>query len=110
MFCADYGNIPSALYLATRNYQTRPVTLVIPGNHDLFQFFQAVNERVFQNTINLIYFESYPARRVSAKGLNKVFHTSSDIVGERRYLKETWEWFCAHHDEYLRRKNYFKEG
>jgi len=24
-------------------------------------------------------------------------------------LKETWEWFVQHQDEYLKKKNYFKE-
>lgn len=94
MFCADYGNIPSVLFLIEQNYRTRRVTLVILDNHDLFQFFEAINNRVFHQAINLIYVKPYHARRAMVKGIKKVWYLLPDIITERRYLKET-------HDKYF---------
>jgi hypothetical protein len=91
MFCADYGNIPSALYLANQHYSDGAVTLVVIGNHDLFQFFQAINERVFHSAVNLIYLEPFRACRAAVAGVKKAFYIIPDIVRERRYLKHAWD-------------------
>lgn len=92
VFCANYGVINSTLYLTTHN---RPITIIIPGNHDLFKFFQVINERVFHNTLELIYLElDYPGR-VTAKGIKKVFHVFSNIIRERRYLKDFFDKYFA---------------
>ena len=90
IICADYGNIPSALYLAKTHYRDSQISLVVPGHHDLYKFFQVINERVFNNAINLIYFEVYRGRRVDVKGINKLFYVIPDIIGERRHLKESF--------------------
>ena len=91
IFAGSYPQIKNALYLATHSCSDGPITIVIPVHHDLFKFFQAVNERVFHNSINLIYFEPYRARRGTAKGLKKVFYVLPDIIGGRRYLKEIFD-------------------
>ena len=91
IFTGSYPQIKNALYIATHNCSDDPITIVIPRHHDLFKFFQVINKRVFHNTINLIYFEPYRARRVTAKGLKKVFYVLPDIIGERRYLKEIFD-------------------
>ena len=72
--------------MAMHNYRDCPVAIVISGHPDLHKFFQIINERVFHGSINLIYFESYHARRISAKGINKFFQVLPDILRERRYL------------------------
>ena len=98
VICADgYPRIKNALYIITHNYPKRPITIIIPGNPDLFKFFNLINEKLFHNDINLIYFEPfYPdPRRVKASGLNKIFHVLSDIIRERRYLKETFDEYLA---------------
>jgi len=91
----NYTSIDTTLYLATRNGHDYPITIVIPGNHDLFKFFQVINERVFHDTLNLIYFEPYRARRATAKGIKKVFHVLPDIIKERRHLKEIYSRYFA---------------
>jgi len=87
LFCENYGAINTTLYLATRDCHNCQVT-VVPGLYDLFKFFQVINERVFHNALSLVYFESYRAGRVEARGTRKIFHVFPDIAGERRYLKE----------------------
>lgn len=95
IFCASYGEIKRTLYLATRYPQDRPVTVVIPGMHDLFRFFQEVNEKALHHAIKLIYFEPYSPGRVKARGINKIFHIIPDIIRERRYLKEIYNKYFA---------------
>lgn len=87
IFSGSYPQIKNALYIASRNCHDCPITIVVPGNHDLFKFFQVINERVFHNIIELIYLTRYCARWVKAKGINKLFHVFPDIIKERRYLK-----------------------
>jgi len=88
IFCENYTTIKRTLYLATRNRYDYRITLVILGNPDLFKFFQVINDKVFRDTINLMYIKLYRSERLTAKGMKKVFHLLSDIVKERRYLKE----------------------
>lgn len=95
IFSENYTSIDTTLYLATRNGHDYPITIVIPGNHALFKFFQVINERVFHDTLNLIYFEPYRARRATAKGVKKVFHVLPDIIKERRHLKEIYSRYFA---------------
>ena len=95
IFCESYPLIKNCLYVATHNCHDNSITLVIPGNHDLLNFFQVINEKVFHNAINLIYLELYHARRVTAKGIKKVFHVLPDIIKERRYLKGIFDKYFA---------------
>ncbi|MFC1900900.1 hypothetical protein ACFLYN_04835 [Chloroflexota bacterium] len=95
IFAGSYPQIRNALYIATHSSSNVPITIVVPGHHDLFQFFQVVNEKVFNNNLNLIYFKTYQPRRVFAKGLKKVLFILSDIIGERRYLKELFDEYFA---------------
>jgi len=94
VICANsYLQYKSALYIATHNYQKRPITILIPGNPDLFKFFNLINEKSFHNALKLIYFEPFhpDPRRARASGLNKVVYVLSDIIRERRYLKEAFQ-------------------
>ena len=81
--------------MVTHNYHDCPITLVIPGFHDLFKFYQAINERVFHNTINIVYFETYQGGRVKGSKIKRVLHVFPDIIKERRYLKEIWNKYFA---------------
>jgi len=81
--------------MAIQNYRDCPVTIVIPGFHDLFQLFQVFNERVFHNTINIVYFETYQGGRVKGSKIKRVLHVFPDIIKERRYLKDTWNKYFA---------------
>jgi len=87
IFCESYPQIKNALYVATHNGDNHSITLVIPGHHDLLKFFNAVNERVFHNKIDIIYFERYRRRIAKAGKIAKVLYLLPNIIGERRHLK-----------------------
>lgn len=95
IFCEAYDEIETALYLLTHNRQGSSTTLVIPGNHDLFQFFKVVNERLFNNSINIIFFELYSGRRAKASKINKLLRLLPEVIGERRYLKGIFDEYFA---------------
>ncbi len=95
IFGESYPMIKSALYVATHNCHDCSITIVIPAKHNLLKFFKVINERLFHNAINLIYFEPYHPRRVTAKGLKKVFYVLPDIIRERRYLKGIYNKYFA---------------
>lgn len=85
IFCESYPQIKNALYVATHNCHDNSITLVIPSNHDLFKFFKVVNERLFRNTIDIIYFETYYDHKDNK--IRRVLYLLPDIIRERRYLK-----------------------
>lgn len=97
IFVGSYLQYKNALYIATQNYQKRTITIIILGNSSLHDFFSAINQRIFQNSINLKFFDYFRTdpRRVKAKGLNRVFYVLSDIIKERRYLKDTFYRYIA---------------
>ena len=95
IFCESYGQIEYALQLVTQNWHDFPITLVIPGHYDLFEFFKVINEKVFHDEVNLIYLEPYQPGRAKARGINKIPHVFPDIMKERRYLKEIWNKYFA---------------
>ena len=86
IFCENYTEIESTLYVAKHHCYDSLITIVIPGSHDLLKFFQVINEKVFHNEVILIYLEPYQARRAKARGINKIPHVIPDIIKERRYL------------------------
>jgi len=90
IFCENYTEIESTLYVAKHHCHDSLITIVIPGFHDLLKFFQVINEKVFHSAINIIYLESYQPGRAQARGINKIPHVIPDIIRERRYLKEIW--------------------
>lgn len=96
IFCGSYPQITNALFIATRNYQDCAVTIVIPGIHNLFRFFQVINEKTFQNRLNLVFFKLYLTGKTETMGMVKrVFHTLLDIVKQRLYLKEIFNRYFA---------------
>ena len=92
IFADAYPRIKNALYVTTHYYHKCPITIVVAGSRDLLKLFKAVNEKLFNNEINLIYFDLFhpDPRRAEANGLNKIFYILPDIVRERRYLKEVF--------------------
>ncbi len=98
VICANsYLQYKSTLYIIEQNYPKRPITILIPGNPDLFKFFTVINEKKFHNALNLVYFEPFHPnpKRVEATGLNKVYYVIVDIIRERRYLKDTYDKYVA---------------
>ncbi|MBN2240376.1 MAG: hypothetical protein JW712_11435 [Dehalococcoidales bacterium] len=90
LFCESYGSIPYVLQLIQQNYPEFPVSVVLPEHEDLCRFFQALNESVFNNYLELIYFESVHLTRTTNRML-KILSLPFDIVRERRYLRKLWK-------------------
>jgi len=96
ILCTSYGEIPRTLYFAKQNYPDNSITIVAVNKPNLFKFFQLVNERVFHNNINLIFLAPYSTGRGASKGIiKKISHILSDIIKERRYLKEVFNKYFA---------------
>jgi len=87
IFCQSYTQIKGALYLITHNYDTRLITLVIPGNHDLYKFFKLVDVKWFHDKVHIIYFERYKRRISQKEKVKSILYVLPDIIRERRYLK-----------------------
>lgn len=90
VFCESYPQIKNALYIATCNSEDHSTTLVITGNRDLFTFFHAVNERVLDNSLDIIYVERYQRRTARVGKIAKPFCVLSDIIGQRRHLQSMY--------------------
>lgn len=90
IFCESYDEIETALYLLTHNRQGSSTTLVIPGNHDLFKFFKVINERLFHNSINIIYFGIYYEAKPKANRISKWIRLLN-VIGERIYLRRIYQ-------------------
>jgi hypothetical protein len=96
IFCESYPQIRNALYLAKKNYQSHPVTIVTAGINDLYKFFKLVNSKVFQDKLNLIYFDIYRTR-MSGPGsrIVKMLCLLPDIIKEKRHLKGLYDRFFS---------------
>ena len=91
IFCESYPSIHNCLYVTTHNHHKRSITIVIPGNRDLFKFFNVINERLFNNAINIIYFEPYKGRRTEGRKINQIVYRIPEIIKEKRYLKGVFD-------------------
>jgi len=95
VFCESYGTIRSTLYFATHKADSYPVTIAIPGHHDLYKLFKAFNEEVFNNSLAVIYLEPYYSKKQKPKGMRKLFYVISKIFEEKLYLREMYNThFC----------------
>lgn len=87
IFCQSYTQIKNALYLIMHNIDSRSVTLVIPGNHDLFKFFNLVNERILQDKVNIVYFERYLIPTSGDNRIKAILCLVPRIIKARQRLK-----------------------
>lgn len=89
IFCGGYTTIETTLYLVTHNWHRRPVTIVIIGTHpDLFKFFRVINERLFDDEVDIIHFKGYQPKRAGANKMKKLLYLLPDIMKEKRHLKK----------------------
>ena len=95
IFCEAYPHIKDALYVATHECHDCLITIVTIGKRDLLEFFKMVNEELFSNTINIVYFETYQGGRVKGSKIKRVFHVLPDIIRERRYLNVIYNKYFA---------------
>ena len=91
VFCESYPHIKYALYLIVRDYRHCSITVVIPSKHSLFKFFSLVNERLFHNKLDLVYFEVYQRRTTTRiSKMKKAIYILPDIIYERKRLREIY--------------------
>jgi hypothetical protein len=96
IFCQSYPQRENALYLVTRELAHRPVTIAVISNKALFKFFQAINDRVWQNRINIIFFEVYQGKAGKALNrLKKAFPYLLNTVREKLYLRNIYYSYFA---------------
>ena len=96
IFCESYPQIKYTLCIARHNYRDCSITVVIPHKYNLFKFFKLANERLFNNTINVVYFKTYQKRTATkASRIKKVFYILPDIMNERRRLKAIYDEYFA---------------
>ncbi|MDD5509205.1 MAG: hypothetical protein PHI12_00080 [Dehalococcoidales bacterium] len=88
VFCGSYPQIKNTLYVVTRMHPDVSATIIVLANHDLFRFFEVINEKAFHNKLDVLYLKTYQTRRAKANRLiQRVFYLPLDIIGEKRYLK-----------------------
>ena len=96
IFCGAYHQVKNALYVITQNHPKRPITIIIPTVvRDFFKLFNAFNERLFHNTLNLMQIELFQPKRAQARGLKRIFYILPDIIRERRHWKETFNKYLS---------------
>ena len=87
ILCESYPSIAYALYKLANGEKDVPATIFIPALKDLYQLFQVLNEKVFNNELELIYYPQYAPRWAETKGIKRLLYILPDILGERRHLK-----------------------
>ncbi|GAI57097.1 unnamed protein product, partial [marine sediment metagenome] len=95
ILCESYSSIAYVLYRLTNEDSDVPATIFFTALKDLYHLFQVINEKVFNNSLELIYYPQYEPTRVEAKGIKKLLHILPDILGERRHLKQFYNRYFA---------------
>lgn len=88
ILCEAYRSIDYPLYRLENEKRDVPVTIFITALKDLYQLFQVLNEKVFNNSLELIYYPPYAPKWVEAKGIKRLLYILPDILRERRHLKQ----------------------
>jgi len=85
ILCESYGDLPYVLYKIETESMEVPITIFITALSDLLLLLQDINEKVYNNRLELIYYPPYSIRRGGVKRLQYII---PDILGERRHLKQ----------------------
>lgn len=87
-----YPRIPNALYVASRNFPTHPITILVIGSKDLYGFFTEINSKCFDGKIKLVFIELFKTdpKRPGATLLKKACYLLWDIFREKQYLKRLY--------------------
>jgi hypothetical protein len=96
IFCESYPQIVNTFYLITQYYPEHHVTVVITGNDNLLKLIQLINEKVFNNTLNIIFFKPYPAKMGQfCSRFIKALYLFPDIVREGLYIQAIFKRYFA---------------
>lgn len=90
VICQAYTQINNAVYLLNNNWQQCSITLIILNLKNLNKFFKVVNEKVYDNTINVIFIERFKVSRVPGRKIINKFYVIPDIIREKQYLKTAY--------------------
>jgi len=86
IFPENYPAVKTALSMIERYPHEGGVTLVITGFHDLYRFYQEINEKVYGGKLEIIFFERYRGRAEQGNLAGKGWRYVNDLFRERRYL------------------------
>ena len=95
ILCEAYRSLDYLLYRLENEKVDVPVTVFITALEDLYKLCQVLNEKVFNNRLELIYYETYESRWNKIKGIKKWLYLLPDILGERRRLKKFYDRYFA---------------
>lgn len=91
IFCESYPQIRNTLYLVAQN-SGRSITVVSGSNASLYALFQTLNERVFNDTLNLARYSFYSARFAQTDNkIKKALTLLPDIIREKRHLRSIYD-------------------
>ena len=83
ILCEAYRSIEYPLYILESEKPDVPVTIFITALEDLYHLFQVLNEKVLNNSLELIYYPPYKSRWRQKKCIKKWFYLLPDILNER---------------------------
>src|SRR4030042_572286 len=95
ILCESYASMLYPLYRLATDKNNIPVTIFIPTLPDLHQLFQIINEKVYDNKLELIYYPSYAPKWMETKGIKKLLYLLPGILGERRHMKRFYNKYFA---------------
>ncbi|MBI3930996.1 MAG: hypothetical protein HY325_03130 [Chloroflexi bacterium] len=95
ILCESYASIAYPLYRLTNESKDIQATIFIPTLKDLYHLFQIINEKVFRNELELIYYPEYSQRWTEGRRFKKLVYVLPDILGERRHLKKFYNRYFA---------------
>ena len=91
ILCESYPSIAYVLYHLNDKNRTAPLSIFIPALKDLYLFFQDINEKVYNYSLEIIYYPQYKKRWTESRGIKKLWYVIPDIIGERRHLKRFYD-------------------
>lgn len=86
VLCESYP-IDYLLYKLENEKIDVPVTVFVTALSNLYQLLKLLNEKVYNNSLDLIYYPAYAAKWREARGIKKWLYLLPDILRERRHLK-----------------------
>ena len=98
ILCESYASIAYPLYRLVNEKNTQ-IIICIVSVEDLFMFFNVLNEKVFNNKLKIIYYPGFTPVWDQKKGINKLLKIFTDIIRERRQLKQFYDNHFAHMED-----------
>ena len=87
ILCESYSSIAYVLYRLEKEDSNTPVSIFFTVLEDLYKLFQVINQRVYDNELDLIFYPNYAQRWVNKRGIARWLYFLSDVVRERRHIR-----------------------